>query len=99
MENNKSNARKYIIVENTETKKTVKFEVVSDKELTMIHPEKNEPIYQIIIGTEVIEIHGIGTHRSPSDAGKCLLECSRGCHGDLVCVAECAAMCATIIIN
>ncbi|MEO0037111.1 MAG: hypothetical protein RIQ59_322 [Bacteroidota bacterium] len=81
--------------------KQVNFKVISEDHLVMLDP--NDHLTEI--ANIMIDENGIATTKSlnasrwPEDAGKCLLECSRGCNGSLTCVAGCAATCATIIIG
>jgi len=98
MERDHLKTRKFIHVENTSTGKTVKFETINEHEMLMYHPESDDAIYKIIVHETGAEIVPLGNFRTPTDAGKCLMECSRGCKGDFTCVAECAVLCATIII-
>ena len=84
-----------ISVTNKKTGKEVKFRKDSDNQLTLLHPETMEDYLSITI-SEDGKI--IPSTRTPEDAGKCLLYCAEGCNGSLLCVAGCAAECATIII-
>lgn len=89
-----------LTVSDKETGKKTNFNVIDSKKLQLLHPKTNEAIAEISIDEKgTPHFSPIGNFRWPEDAGKCMLECSRGCHGDYLCVAGCAATCSTIIIG
>jgi len=83
------------------TGKQVNFRVISDAHLIMLDPNDNRSeIAEIMIAENgTVTTKALNASRWPEDAGKCLLECTRGCNGSLICVAGCAATCSTIIIG
>ena len=80
--------------------KEVNFQVVNNKHLKMLDSnDKRSEIMDILIEDNgEITTKFNESIRTPHDAAKCLVECSKGCNGDLICVAKCAATCSTIII-
>ncbi len=90
--------KKFFEANDESTGKKAIFEIVSETEMNMLHPETRELLYIIEMKQEGCMIKAIDSKRTPHDAGRCMLECSRGCNGDFECVAGCALTCATIII-
>ncbi len=90
--------RKFFEAEDTSTGKKAIFEIVNETKMKLIHPISRELLYHIEINSDGAIITAVDSKRTPHDAGRCMLECSRGCKGDFECVAGCALTCATIII-
>lgn len=90
--------KKFFAAEDTFTGKNALFEIISANQMHLLHPLTKELLYKIDIEPEGASISAFDTKRTPHDAGRCMLECSRGCKGDFECVAGCALTCATIII-
>lgn len=90
--------KKFFEAEDLSTGKKAIFEIVNETKMNLIHPVTGELLYHIEINGDGALLTAKDPKRTPHDAGRCMLECSRGCNGDLECVAGCALMCATIII-
>ena len=90
--------KKFMEAEDQSTGRKAIFEIINESEMHMLHPETKEILYKIEIGSDGASIASSGHTRTPHDAGRCMLECSRGCKGDFECEAGCALTCATIII-
>ena len=83
------------------TRKKITYKVVNSRRLVILDPKDNAAeIADITISPAgKIRVKSLDAARWPADAGKCLLECARGCKGDLFCVAQCGALCSTIIVG
>ncbi|SFJ21067.1 hypothetical protein [Celeribacter neptunius] len=83
-----------------DTGRGLRARIDSDTEITILLADDDEEVARVIIGPDKVPELTIldPTLRTPEDAGKCLLECARGCKGNTLCVAGCALECATIII-
>jgi hypothetical protein len=99
--NNQEKVNMIITATVESTGKQVNFKVISDKHLVMLDPNDNHSeIAEIMIDENgTVSTKALNPSRWPEDAGKCMLECTRGCHGSITCVAGCAATCSTIIIG
>lgn len=90
----------FLTIKQPETEKDVVFKVISSKHLILLDPTTREHALEVkILDGGELEVQSLDQLRWPEDAGKCLLECSRGCNGDLLCAAGCMALCSTIIIG
>lgn len=90
--------KKFFEAEDKSTGRKAIFEIINETQMNMLHPETKELLYTIEMGSDGASILATDHKRTPHDAGRCMLECSRGCNGDFECVAGCALTCATIII-
>ena len=96
----KNEFKRTLTVTDPSGEKSITLNIIDEKTMRIVNPNSRAEIGEIKIGDGgEVNFNPIGDYRWPEDAGKCLLECSRGCNGDLWCVAECAAMCSTIIIG
>ena len=95
----KTNLNYTIKIVDKNTSKEVEFTVLDFNTMRMLHPKNGNEILEISMDAKGIpKITPLNDYRTPEDAGKCLLYCAEGCNGSLLCVAGCAAECATIII-
>ncbi len=90
----------FILVEDQKSDREIKFKIINDRHLIMIHPENGKDIYEIFI-SETGKFTGnlIGDTKSVDNAAGCLKECAMGCNGSMTCAAACALECSTIIFD
>jgi len=100
MKDKKRTVEKFLTVKQPESERDVLFKVLDKNHLILLEPETHAEMFNITISeTGEVKIDTLMKKRWPDDAGKCLLQCASECNGDLLCVAECAALCSTIIIG
>ncbi|EKE73473.1 MULTISPECIES: hypothetical protein [Roseobacteraceae] len=85
---------------NPDTGQGLRARIDSPTEITILFADDDEEVARVTMSAEGVPDLTIldPKLRTPEHAANCLKECSRGCNGDMLCVAGCALECATIII-
>lgn len=89
-----------------ETGQTYTFKVPKKDTLILLHPETEEELLEVDFSnprdpqTKILK--ELAKTKSPTDVGKCIIECARDCaesgRDGILCSAGCVLMCSTIII-